>query len=172
MKFEPTETPYIKPRMLIPDERLFWGVIEGERGYDTARNDSVPYISNDICLIRRRNTQLEIIPYQPASHSHYNTTTVKPQIRLWQSIEIPLYLVPLRNKKELSLFCDNAILKLTLKDKRMNILIIGAGTVGTALGRLITQAGHTVDYLDVDQKAPQWEYDIIHYTVPMLTPGS
>ena len=52
----------------------------------------------------------------------------------------------------------------------MNILIIGAGTVGTALGGLITQAGHTVDYLDVDQKAPRWEYDIIHYTVPMLTP--
>ena len=53
----------------------------------------------------------------------------------------------------------------------MKILIIGAGTVGKALGGMITNAGHTVDYLDYKlQLIPTayTEYDICHVTIPMV----
>lgn len=49
----------------------------------------------------------------------------------------------------------------------MKVLIIGAGTVGTALGSLITTAGHTVTYVDLNTDWPtRKDYDIIEYTVP------
>ena len=50
----------------------------------------------------------------------------------------------------------------------MKILIIGAGTVGQALGALITKGLHEVYYHDFH--CERWDdkvYDVIHYTVPM-----
>ena len=53
----------------------------------------------------------------------------------------------------------------------MKVLIIGAGTVGTALGRLIEAAGHTVEYLDYNLNLCPFrftEYDFCHVTIPMV----
>lgn len=54
----------------------------------------------------------------------------------------------------------------------MKVLIIGAGTVGSALGTLITKAGHDVAYQDKGDYLEQKDWDIIHFTVPMVDQAS
>jgi len=48
------------------------------------------------------------------------------------------------------------------------ILIIGAGTVGKAVGTLIEEGGHTVSYQDLGRLIEPQTYDIIHIAFPMV----
>jgi hypothetical protein len=53
-------------------------VLDGEKGYDHARNDSTAYVSRDVCAVYKDDSNdYYILPLFPSEFSNYCCTTVK-----------------------------------------------------------------------------------------------